>query len=262
MQTPTQFGSVLFEPNAKSKIDIFEKYGEFYLNQPEMFTVPDICARDVQILKASHLPDKPGISTIEGQGRLVHDLASIELQAMELAIRSLIEFPQAPKKFREELYAIAVSEARHFKLCLDYLDKIQQPWGTWPAHCGLWLTVSPEDSLLDRILIVHRYLEGSGLDAGETFLKKLSSVKAPELKELLTIISNEEVEHVQFGSNWYNQICREQNLDPETDFAQRLNKLIERLPRRKEKISSELRLRAGFTEHEISELIKFRDQKN
>jgi uncharacterized ferritin-like protein (DUF455 family) len=213
--------------------------------------VPDIPARDVQILPPQFHPDKKGFSHPEGQARLLHDLASIELQAMELGLRTLVEFPQAPAEFQEELIEITRSEGQHLRLCLTGLTELGSRWGAWPVHCTLWMATSKEDSLLDRLLIVHRYLEGSGLDAGDQILKKLKAVKAPLVTSILGKITQEEVDHVRFGSNWYHSLCELENLDPFEDFPKRMWKIRDFVPKRIEKISHELRRQAGFTDFEL-----------
>ncbi|MES2962395.1 MAG: DUF455 family protein [Bdellovibrionota bacterium] len=209
--------------------------------------------RDIAIMDSRRFPPKPGLSSKEGQARLMHDLASIELQAMELAVRSLHEFPDAPKDFRSELAAIAEGEGRHLALCLDAIEALGFEWGTWPVHTSLWDAVGPEDSLIDRVVIVHRYLEGSGLDAGEAILRRLTGVNAPETKPAVETIVREEVDHVAFGSLWYRRLCEREKIDPERDFISRIQSLVSAMPRR-EKVSAELRARAGFTKAEIEAL--------
>lgn len=213
--------------------------------------VPLVPARDVEVLPPQFHPSKKGLADLEGQARLLHDLASIELQAMELGLRTLYEFPQAPAEFQEELVAVTRSEGQHLRLCLDGLGQLGYRWGQWPVHCTLWMATSSEDSLLDRLLIVHRYLEGSGLDAGEQLLKRLKGANAPIVQSILQLITDEEVEHVKFGSSWYHSLCELQNIDPKKDFPVRMWKIREFVPKRIEKISYELRRQAGFTESEL-----------
>ena len=74
--------------------------------------VPFQIARDAQVLPSDQHPDKKGLSFREGQARLLHDLASIELQAMELGLRTLREYQEAPVGFREELALITLSSGR------------------------------------------------------------------------------------------------------------------------------------------------------
>lgn len=215
------------------------------------WTVPLVPARDIQVLAPQFHPPKKGLSSPEGLARLLHDLASIELQAMELGLRTLAEFPQAQEKFRNELCEVTRSEGQHLKLCVEGLRTLGFEWGAWPVHCALWLATSEEDALLDRLLIVHRYLEGSGLDAGDQILRRLKGARSPEVKNILEVITRDEVGHVHFGSHWYRYFCQEEGLDPEIDFPRRMKKLKSVLPRRIEKLSYDLRKQAGFTDFEL-----------
>jgi uncharacterized ferritin-like protein (DUF455 family) len=224
----------------------------------ERLPVPETPGRDVQIWPIRALPKKKGLSSAEGQARLLHDLASIELQAMELALRTLIEYPEAPPRFREQLADITFEEGEHLRLCLQGLEALNFPWGSFPTHLGLWMCVRSADSLLDRVLIVHRYLEGSGLDASHTLLRRLEGVKASEVLGAVRVIGRDEVGHVKFGSEWYRILVREQGLDPDRDFTTRLQRLAERLPRRLEPIQHDLRLSAGFSLAELAALDEHR----
>jgi len=230
---------------------------------------PSVPARDAQILATKLHPEKKGFSSPEGSARMLHDLASIELQAMELGLRTLVEFPDAPSEFREALAEVTLSEGEHLKLCLSALESLGFEWGHWPVHCNLWMAVEKSDSLLDRILIVHRYLEGSGLDAGSHIIQRLqgllvSGVGVPSLQagkkalEVMEIINREEVGHVLFGSNWYHSLSLKEKLDPEVDFKMRMESLRDRLPRRFEKLNHDLRRKAGFTDQEIQVCESFR----
>ncbi len=221
--------------------------------------VPDMPGRDLQIVLPEDMPmKKKGLSFKQGQARLLHDLANIELQAMELCLRTYFEFPEAPTEFREQLREIAFGEAKHLGLALDALESLGFNWGDWPASLSLWNAVSKEDTLLDRILIVHRYLEGSGLDAGDTLLKKLAGVLEGPAHKVIRIIVEEELGHVQFGSRWYAEICQRQKIDPQEDFPKRLTGLKYKIPKRIENVNRELRKKAGFTDLEINFLESYR----
>lgn len=247
--------------------DIFEKITQLpqqverAMGLREAFrNCPEVPARDAQVLVAKLHPPKKGFAQKEGLARMLHDLASIELQAMELGLRGLVEFPEAPVAFREELRAVTLSEGEHLRLCLEGIEELGFRWGDWPVHCALWAAVSAEDSLLDRILIVHRYLEGSGLDAGDGLLRRLDGAAFTAPRKIVQQINDEEVGHVDFGSRWYREICRLEKRDPAEDFPQRMKALRERLPKRVEKINRELRRRAGFTEAEMDYYEKLREE--
>ncbi|MFZ3229219.1 MAG: DUF455 family protein [Pseudobdellovibrio sp.] len=239
------------ESDVFQKILILRHGSEAIFNLKTKVNVPVFPARDVQLLTPKELPAKKGLSFKVGQARLLHDLASIELQAMELGLRTLVEFPEAPQEFKEQLWEVTLSESTHLEMCLTEIESLGFKWGDWPVHCALWSATKASDSLLDRILIVHRFLEGSGLDAGETILNRLKSIDAAPVKRAAEKIFSDEVGHVEFGSRWYRNICGLEKIDPNIDFAERMTKLRWVLPKRVENIAVELRKKAGFTDAEI-----------
>lgn len=239
-------------PNVWEKIQNIQKTCEEAFNLVAPGVVPENPARDVEVAHPKYHPPKKGFSTPEGQARMLHDLASIELQAMELGIRTLVEYPEAPQGFREELVALTISEAQHLSMCLEGIDSLGFKWGDWPVHLALWRAVSVDNSLLDRILIVHRYLEGSGLDAGDTLIRRLEGTAGKAtIQKIVKQINFEEIGHVEFGSRWYREICRLEQRDPAQDFVSRMNSLRQILPKRVEPVNHDLRSKAGFSEEEI-----------
>lgn len=206
-------------------------------------------------------PIKKGLSEKKGQARLLHDLANIELQAMELGLRTLIDFPHAQSDFKYRLIEVIKDEANHLKLCLQGLEHLGFQWGDWPIHNNLWNATSPDDTLLERITIVHRFLEGSGLDASSKIIHRLESIDSPIIYNALTTIVHEEVPHVKFGSEWFQSICHKEKKDSEIEFEVTLNKLYSKLPVRLEKICTSLRLEAGFTLKEIDSLVNFQKRQ-
>ncbi|MGZ3725069.1 MAG: DUF455 family protein [Pseudobdellovibrio sp.] len=245
--------------NVFDKIKVLRQNADLVLNQQEKLIVPEVPGRDAQVLEFKAHPPKKGFSTKEGQARMLHDLASIELQAMELGLRTLAEFPEAPQEFKEKLWGITLSESEHLEMCLTEIQGLGFNWGDWPVNCGLWQAANKEDSLIDRVLIVHRYLEGSGLDAGDTLIKRLAGVDAVPVQKAVQIINNEEVGHVLFGSEWYMKLCNTEKIDPNIDFEIRMNKLRAILPKRINPINRELRKKAGFSPNEIQYLEKLRE---
>jgi uncharacterized ferritin-like protein (DUF455 family) len=259
MEIKQPFQNILTLNCVRQKLAVLDDFCQRALTDPSGLMVPTLPGRDAEVLHIRQLPPKPGLAGPRGQARLLHDLANIELQAMEMAFRTLIEFPHAPPEFRLELAAVAREEGLHLKLCLDMIGELGCRWGEWPVHLGLWTSLDVADSLLDRILIVHRYLEGSGLDAGETIRRRLSGVAAAGPREVTERIAHDEIAHVEFGSRWYREICRREKLDPAADFEPRLKKLFHRLPRRLEPIASRLRKQSGFSDGELATLSAFQE---
>lgn len=241
----------LQEPQVRAKIQRLESDLEQFWQGPGLQLPDSAPGRDAELWVPGVFEKRKGLSDRAEQARLLHNLANIELQAMELAFRTYAEFPHAPKDFREQLGALALSESRHLELCLDQLEELGFTWGTWPVHLNLWAAVSSEDSLLDRLLIVHRYLEACGLDSSTALQRRLVQSQAPHVEKTVKVIAEEEVGHVAFGSYWYHEICELEGLNPEEDFPARLRRLEARLPKRIESLNVELRRAAGFLDQEL-----------
>ncbi len=224
-----------------------------------IFHVPDLSARDLEVREPLEHPPKKGLSSKEGQARLLHDLASIELQAMELALRTLTEYHHQIKgtQYLDLLVQLVLSERSHLQLCLNGIRDLGFEWGHWPVHMALWKAVAVDDTLIERVFIVHRFLEGSGLDAADTLLRRLSGVDGKHIDKIVKTISTEEMDHVQFGSQWFFDLCKREKLDADSVFKNTLYSVRVKLPKRLEPINSDLRQRALFTVSEIETLKAF-----
>ncbi len=227
-------------------------------------SIPDVLGRDVELLPPKQHPNKKGLSHPLGQQRLLHDLASIELQAMELGVRSLIEFQGnlgVPEEFFNDLVKVTLEESVHCKLCLDLLEKIGGYWGMFPVHIGLWNVAKSTDDILDRLLKVHRYLEGSGLDATFTLANRLKDIKGATLvHDLIVRIATDEISHVQFGSKWFAYFCDKKQVSRVSECKRILKASINELPYRREPIKENLRLDAGFLSDEIKAFQEFQKE--
>lgn len=228
------------------------------------FTVPNKPERDVEALPPKQHPKKRGLSFVEGRIRLLHDLTSIELQAMELGLRTLIEFQNKKDvhfKFLKELAEITYEESEHCKLCLKLLRDLGGEWGEIPIHLGLWNVSRPQDDLLERLLRVHRYLEGSGLDATFNMANRLKDIKGAEKTHALILrIANDELRHVQFGSRWFDYFCTQKKVSRITECKRILKNSIGILPYRREAIRDDLRESAGFLSEEVQAFKDFQKE--
>lgn len=250
--------NILTTADARQKIKGIAESGHLAL-LGRLTEVPKAPARDVEVRDFKELPPKQGLGSAAGRARLLHDLASIELQAMELGLRTLIEYPEAKLEYREQLLEVTIDEGRHFELCLNGIEELGFRWGDWPVHNSLWRTVRTGESLMDRVLIVHRYLEGSGLDAGAKILSRLAGLPQKDASWwAMERIHREEIGHVSFGSGWYRDLCQDLRVDPDHDFRVRMQRLRETLPYRTEPLDRGSREKAGFSVAELQVLEELR----
>ena len=192
--------------------------------------------------------------TLEGRAALIHALAHIELNAIDLALDICWRFADMPEDFYRQWMGVAQEEALHFQLLRDHLRSLGFDYGSFPAHNTLWeMAEKTKHDLLARLALVPRTLEARGLDASPPIKAKLTSAGDKRAGEILDIILRDEIGHVAIGNRWYRHLCAERGLDPVTTYPE----LAERYgaPRPRGPFNMEARRAAGFQEDELAALI-------
>ena len=188
-----------------------------------------------------------------GRAVLLHALAHIEFNAINLALDIVWRFTDMPTAFYRDWLKVAREEAHHFKLLQTRLNTLECAYGDFPAHNGLWeMATKTTDDLLARLALVPRTLEARGLDASPAIRDKLAQAGDTESAATLDIILRDEIGHVAIGNHWYRHVCQERGLDPVTtydDLAKRY-----RAPRLRGPFNLEARRLAGFSETELIQL--------
>ncbi len=207
-----------------------------------------------ELVPHSQLPST-SMATLEGRAALVHSIAHIELNAIDLALDIVWRFPGMPEAFYRDWVSVAKEEAKHFMLLRDHLVTLGFDYGAFRAHNGLWeMAERTSCELLARLALVPRTLEARGLDASPLVRKKLISVGDHKAGEILELILREEIGHVAIGNKWYRHVCAERGLDPiaaYAELAQRHNAPLLRGP-----FNLDARRAAGFDEEELAALVK------
>ena len=195
------------------------------------------------------------MATPEGRAALVHSIAHIELNAIDLALDIVWRFPGMPEGFYRDWTLVAKEEAKHFMLLRDHLVTLGFDYGAFRAHNGLWeMAERTSGDLLARLALVPRTLEARGLDASPLVRKKLISAGDHKAGAILELILREEIGHVAIGNKWYRHVCAERGLDPVAAYAElakRHNAPLLRGP-----FNLDARRAAGFDEEELAALVK------
>ncbi|MDD3516744.1 MAG: ferritin-like domain-containing protein [Chromatiales bacterium] len=192
-------------------------------------------------------------TTPAGRAALIHALAHIEFNAIDLALDAVYRFRALPDAFIDDWLQVAAEEAHHFHLLRERLRAHACDYGDFAAHNGLWeMAVKTAHDPLLRMALVPRVLEARGLDVTPQIMHKLHAVGDDETVAALEIIQRDEVGHVAAGSRWFVYLCRERGLDPRSTFRALLD---EHMPGRiKAPLHRAARLLAGFDEEELREL--------
>ncbi|MEK7344678.1 MAG: ferritin-like domain-containing protein [Pseudomonadota bacterium] len=193
------------------------------------------------------------MATPEGRAMLVHAIAHIELNAIDLALDVVWRFAGMPNAFYTDWMRIAQEEARHFTLLRNHLVGMGFDYGDFPAHNTLWdMAERTQGDLLARIGIVPRTMEARGLDASPGVKNKLVSVGDHRAGEILDIILQEEIGHVAAGNRWYRYLCAQRGLDPVRNYAELIAQYD--APKLRPPYNMAARRLAGFEEAELAAL--------
>jgi uncharacterized ferritin-like protein (DUF455 family) len=195
------------------------------------------------------------VGTLEGRAGLIHALAHIEANAINLALDVIWRFSGMPERFYLDWLQVAREEALHFQLLHGHLKTLGFDYGDFPAHDGLWeMAEKTRGDLLARLALVPRTLEARGLDASPAIRNKLISVGDRAGADILALILRDEIGHVAIGNHWYRHLCALQGLDHVSTYAT----LAQRYgaPQLKGPFNMEARRAAGFDEVELVQLCK------
>ena len=201
-------------------------------------------------LKSPRDMPRRNFTTERGITALLHALAHIEFMAINLAWDILYRFRNMPKKFYQDWLKVAKEEAQHFTLLRNHLLQKGLDYGDLPAHDGLWVHAEQtENDLLARLALIPRCMEARGLDVTPAMIDNFKKINDYESAEILTIILKDEVEHVKTGTYWFNAVCQERKLAPESSYQQLVLHYLKEKP--KGPFNKEMRIIAGFTQAEL-----------
>jgi uncharacterized ferritin-like protein (DUF455 family) len=189
--------------------------------------------------------------TPEGRAMLVHALAHIEFNAINLALDAIWRFPGMPDDYYSDWLRVAKEEAYHFSLLNAHLGALGHTYGDFAGHDSLWEMVEKTRSdILARMALVPRTLEARGLDAIPPLRAKLAQAGDLAAAQILDIILRDEVGHVEIGNRWYLGLCAQRGLEPVGTYEALA--LQHKAPVLKGPFNLEARRRAGFTEEELA----------
>ncbi len=195
-------------------------------------------------------------ASLEGRAVLLHAVAHIEFNAINLALDAVWRFGGMPRAYYGDWLQVAAEEAYHFTLLRDHLRSLGHDYGDFPAHQGLWtMCERTAHDATARMALVPRTLEARGLDAAPPMQNKLRQAGTPDALAavaILDIILRDEVGHVAIGNRWYRWLCDRDGLDPVAHY--RVLARRHEAPRPRPPFNTEARRRAGFSTEELAEL--------
>ncbi len=190
------------------------------------------------------------LNSVQGRVALVHAVAHIEFNAINLALDAAWRFRGMPPGYYDDWLRVARDEARHFGWLRQRLLDMGSDYGELEAHNGLWeAAVKTAADPLVRMALVPRVLEARGLDVTPGMINRLARSGDHETVAILERILEEEVCHVEIGSRWYHYLCAQRELDADALFPRLLDEYMQVRPRGP--FNFPARRAAGFTPAEL-----------
>jgi uncharacterized ferritin-like protein (DUF455 family) len=190
---------------------------------------------------------------VEGRAALLHAVAHIEFNAINLALDAAWRFRGLPREFVLDWVGVAADEARHFRLLRDRLAALGYAYGDFPAHNGLWdMAEKSAGRCLARMALVPRLLEARGLDVTPGMIARFRSLGDLESVAILETILREEVGHVAIGTRWFEWCCAREGVAPGETFLALLREVARGALRGP--FNMEARRAAGFDDAELERL--------
>ncbi len=229
-------------------------YAYTHLDAPLPMDIPG--RPDRPVLVEPKFLEQRKLGSAEGRAVLLHAVAHIEFNAINLAWDAAYRFPNMPEAFYTDWARVAADEARHFTLLNDRLLELGYQYGDFPAHNGLWeMARKTRDDLLTRMALVPRLLEARGLDVTPGIIYKLKHVGDTRAVEILQLILSEEIGHVEIGSRWFAYACTLENKPVAETFLTLLRSHASGMVRGP--FNRPARLASGFSPEEVDALEQF-----
>jgi uncharacterized ferritin-like protein (DUF455 family) len=218
---------------------------------PEPIGAPGRPAKP-RLVNARQVPQR-GLGSAEGRASLVHAVAHIEFNAINLAWDAVYRYRGKPEAYYRDWASCANDEARHFAMLSGRLAELGHAYGDFDAHDGLW-AMAEKTAHHDtaRMALVPRVLEARGLDVTPGMIERLRHLGDTGTVAILEVILREEVAHVAAGTRWYLHCCEREGVEPVDTFFALLREYMGfslrgpfNLPARRE---------AGFVEAELDRL--------
>ena len=203
-----------------------------------------------ELVPPRQLP-KRGIGSVEGHASLMHSIAHIEFNAVNLALDAIYRFQTMPRDYYGDWLGVATEESYHFQMVREHLESLGYEYGDFPAHDGLWMTTYQTDhDPLVRMALVPRTLEARGLDVTPPMIQKLRAIGDKRGVEILKILLRDEIGHVAVGTRWFRYLCEKVDANPFERFQVILDEYFHgdlRGP-----FNFEAREKAGFSVEELN----------
>lgn len=203
---------------------------------------------------------KRSVATRQGQAALIHAIAHIEFNAINLAWDAVYRYRNLPGSYYHDWLKVAAEETRHFQLLNQRLSELDYKYGDFQAHAGLWdMAEKTAHNFLERMAVIPRGMEARGLDVTPGLINRLRQVGDLRTVEILELILEDEIGHVAIGDRWFRYACDKAGCKPESMYREIVSRYSNSPVQGP--FNREARVQAGFTHEELDRLVSWQKQK-
>ena len=168
------------------------------------------------LLPANRMPKRGKAGSARSRIAMLHALAHIELNAIDLAFDMAGRFGAGlPRAFVDDWISVGADEAMHFALLERRLRALGAHYGALPAHDGLWeAAAGTAHDLLARLAVVPMVLEARGLDVTPGLVAAFGRAGDARSAAILGRIYRDEIRHVAAGTRWFTSACESRRVEP------------------------------------------------
>jgi uncharacterized ferritin-like protein (DUF455 family) len=202
-------------------------HGALTIEQPCAVPPLDRPARPARplLLPPGKMPRRR-LGSTAGRVALLHAVAHIELNAIDLAFDLIARFAADPDvddaarpAFISDWIGVGADEARHFGMLNARLSDLDAAYGDLPAHDGLWQAAeSTRGDLAARLAVAPMVLEARGLDVTPGMIERFKKAGDMKSAAALEVIYQDEIGHVAAGARWFEHVCARRGRAPAPEF--------------------------------------------
>ncbi len=203
----------------------------------------------------------------EGRREFLHRQMNEEVNVMEQAAQSLVDFPDVEWEIRKWLARQCCDEARHAQVYLRRMKQQGVEVGEYPVINFQFRVLHKIDSLIGRLAVENRTFEADGLDAAVHGVEEAKADGDSELAALMDAQAADELLHVGFANGYVRKKVKE---DPKNILA--MARALDRSARafkiafgggraQRYGVAESERLRAGFSEEEVRVAVELADER-
>ncbi|HXQ53483.1 MAG TPA: DUF455 family protein [Stellaceae bacterium] len=139
----------------------------------------------------------------------LHRHMHTEMQTLEIAARTLADFPDAPWELRLQIARQCWDEARHVALLHRRLLAKGGRKGEFPVINFDWGVSMMVPTLPGRLAVQNRTLEGGEMDLLRELITQWRRVGDEETSQLMDVILADEIQHVRYANHWLKALGKQ-----------------------------------------------------